>query len=212
MPIEKCKLKENNYIMPIQKDHYVACSYDLYLGEKNDDNLIEKATAEAPLIYIQGIGMMLPLFEEKLEGLNEGDNFDFTLKPEEAYGEVREDMILKLPKSIFSDASGNFDAANVQPGRTLPMMTSDGHHIQGAVVEVTEEEVEMDFNHPLAGETLHFIGSVITTRPATDEDRARIEAMNHSSGEGCGCGCGDDCGCGDEHDCNCGNSGCSGCH
>lgn len=195
--------------MPIAKDHYVACRYDLYLGEKDEDNLIEQAPAEAPLIYIQGAEMMLPAFEAKLEGLEEGDNFDFLLTPNEAYGEVREDMILKLSKEIFKDASGNFDAANVQEGHTLPMMTSDGHKIQGTVVEVTDNEVEMDFNHPLAGETLHFIGSVLTARPATDEDRARIEALAHSH-EG-GCDCGGHCDCDQEHEEGCGH-GCSGCH
>lgn len=195
--------------MPIAKDHYVACRYDLYLGEKDEDNLIEQATAEAPLIYIQGAEMMLPAFEAKLEGLEEGDNFDFLLTPTEAYGEVREDMILKLSKEIFKDASGNFDAANVQEGHTLPMMTSDGHKIQGTVVEVTDNEVEMDFNHPLAGETLHFIGSVLTARPATDEDRARIEALAHSHEGGCDCGC--HCDCDQEHEDGCGH-GCSGCH
>ncbi|MTU74588.1 peptidylprolyl isomerase, partial [Parabacteroides merdae] len=92
-------------------------------------------------------------------------------------------------------------------GNTVPMMDSNGNRMNGSVLEVKEDVVVMDFNHPLAGETLHFNGEVIDVHEPTAEE---IAALTAPAG-GCGCGC-DDCGsgCGDHnHESGCG---CGGCH
>lgn len=173
--------------MSIENGNFVACSYDLFDGNGQEADLIERAPAESPLKFIQGIGMMLPNFEEKLAGLKEGDTFDFVLSPEEAYGESSEQYIMKLDKTIFTDAEGNFDAEVVREGNTIPMRTQEDQVINGFVNEVGDDFVELDFNPPLAGMTLHFKGTVLEARPATAEDEAYIEALNHQ-GDGCDCG------------------------
>ena len=77
-------------------------------------------------------------------------------------------------------------------------MTAEGQHINGSVVEVKDDVVVMDMNHPLAGCDLNFVGEVVTNRPATNEELAEMARM--MSG-GCGCSC-DSCGGGcDDHDC-----------
>ena len=192
--------------MKITTNKYVSVTYDLNVGEGEDRELMEKATAEVPLKFIFGIGMMLPAFESALKGLEVGDTFNFTLKPSDAYGEYREDYVLDLEKKIF-EVEGKFDAERIKEGNTVPMMDSNGNRMNGSVLEVKEDIVVMDFNHPLAGETLHFSGEVLDVHEPTAEEIAELTSPHG----GCGCGC-DDCGggCGEhEHG---GSCGCGGCH
>lgn len=191
--------------MKIANNKYVAVSYDLNVGEGDERELMEKATAELPLKFVFGMGMMLPAFEKALEGLEEGADFHFTIKPEDAYGEFREDYVVELSKDLFK-VDGKFDVEMVKEGNTIPMVNANGDHMNGSVLAVEEKVVVMDFNHPLAGETLHFDGKVIDVHEATAEEIAALTAPVGGCGgcSGCGGGCGD-------HDGGCG-SGCGGCH
>lgn len=192
--------------MKISANKFVAVTYDLYVGEGEERELMEKATREVPLKFIYGTGSMIQAFEDALMGLESGAAFDFTITPENAYGEYNEDYVLDLPKNIF-EVDGKFDSEMIQEGNTVPMMDSNGNRMNGSVLEVRDDVVVMDFNHPLAGETLHFKGEVIDVHEPTAEE---IAVMTAPAG-GCGCGC-DSCGggCGDhEHGDGCG---CSGCH
>ncbi len=107
-----------------------------------------------------------------------------------------------LEKEIF-EIDGKFDNEHVKVGAVIPMMTQDGYRIPGKVLEVTDKEVVMDFNHPLAGKEVRFEGTIGVVRDATPEE---IQPAS-----GCGCGCNHE-GCGDG---NCGEGcgdGCGGCH
>lgn len=188
--------------MENQPKKYIAVAYDLYTdNSKGIHELVEQAPAEHPFQFISGMGAALDSFEEKMLGLNEGDTFDFTLEVDDAYGPYEQAHVLSLDKSIFSP-NGHFDKENIFPGNVIPLMNEDGNRFQGLILEVKEDKVVVDLNHPLAGKKLHFKGSVVTSRPATDDE---IQGMiNLMSGEGCGCcggedGCG---GCGGEHHCH----------
>lgn len=198
--------KKEQY-MKISRNKFVVVTYDLNVGEAGEYELMERATKENPLKFIFGTEMMLKDFEENLNGLETGDKFDFTLSPEQAYGERNEDHVMELPKHIF-EVDGKFDSEHIKEGETVPMMSTDGNRMNGSVLEVKDDIVVMDFNHPLAGETLHFRGEVIDVHEPTDEE---IIELNQLMGGGCGsggcCGCGDDdssCGCGDD---SCGDHG-----
>lgn len=182
-------------IMRISANKYVAVIYDLNVGEGEERELMEKATREVPLKFIHGTGMMIPAFEDALAGLESGDQFDFSLTPENAYGEYNEDHVLELPKNIF-EIDGKFDSEMVKEGNTIPMMDADGHRMNGSVLEVKKDVVVMDFNHPLAGETLHFKGEVVDVHEPTAEEIAAMTSSSCGGGcEGCGGGCGDhECG------------------
>lgn len=181
--------------MKISKDKFVSATYDLYVGNDDERELMESATEERPLQFIFGRGNMLPAFEEKIDGLENGGKFEFTLAPKDAYGERIEENVVDLPKNIF-EVDGKFDGEYIKEGVTLPMMNSNGERMNGSVLEVKDDVVVMDFNHPLAGETLHFIGNIIDVHEPTEED---IAAINQAMGGGCGCGC--EGGCGDDHEC-----------
>lgn len=196
--------------MKISKNKFVSVTYDLNVGGEDDLELMESATEERPLQFIFGTDSMLPAFEEELKGLETGSKFQFTLEPKHAYGEYVEENVVELPKNIF-EIDGKFDGEYVKEGVTLPMMGANGERMNGSVLEVKEEVVVMDFNHPLAGETLHFSGEVIDVHEPTEEE---IIAFNQAmAGGGCSCGdCGDCDTCGDESDKGHGGCDCGGQH
>ena len=113
---------------------------------------------------------------------------------------VNEDMIVDLPQEIFKDV----EAEEMVVGHVLPMMDSVGRRLQGKILSIGDEEVRIDFNHPLAGKDLFFKGEILGVRDATDEE---LEALHSHKCGGCS-GCGSEGGCG-SHDEGCG---CGGCH
>lgn len=187
--------------MKIANNKYVEVTYDLNVGEGEERELMERATAENPLKFVYGMGMMLPAFEQALSGLDVDQSFDFTLSPADAYGERNEEHVLELPKNIF-EVDGKFDGEMIKEGETVPMMDSEGNRLMGSVLEVRDDAVLMDFNHPLAGETLNFSGKVLEVHDATAEEIAAFTAP-------AGCGC-DDCGDHDHDHDGCGGCGCGG--
>lgn len=201
--------------MQISDNKYVTVTYDLNVGEGDERELMEQATVEQPLEFIFGTNSMLEAFEDQIRGLSQGDLFSFRLTPEEAYGDYDETKVIELPKNIF-EIDGKVDEGVLFEGNTLPMMDSAGNRLMGSVVSIDDEVVTMDFNHPLAGEIMHFEGTVMGVREASVEE---IAALFSSGGCGCG-GCGSDeeggCGCGSSHDgeaggCGCGSGGCGNC-
>ena len=179
----------------------VTCIYDLYVdGENGQEEIMEKATVDAPLVYCHGEGMMLPAFEHAMEGLEDGASFDFRIPCEEAYGEYDDEAVVTLEKEIFM-VDGKIDEELFVEGNILPLLDSEGNRFNGSVVESDEKTVKVDLNHPLAGENLHFVGKVIIKREASDEEVANAMAPSCS---GCGGGCSSEgncssCGC----DCSC---------
>jgi FKBP-type peptidyl-prolyl cis-trans isomerase SlyD len=160
----------------------------LNVGDGEERELMEKATREEPMSFIFGVGMMLPSFEEELSGLEVGDTFNFTINPADAYGEYNEEHLMELPKTVF-EIEGKFDTNMVKEGNVVPMMDSSGNRLNGSVMEVKEDIVLIDFNHPLAGETLHFSGEVIDVHNPTEQEIATLTADASECGDDCGCDC-----------------------
>lgn len=151
--------------MKIEKDKVVTVAYDLLVEGK----LTDQATETSPLDYIQGMHMLIPAFEAALEGLQEGDTFAFTLKPEEGYGPYDQKRLIHLPKTAFT-IQGQVREDLMQVGRILPMVGADGSVVNATVTEVREDGVLMDFNHPMAGKVLDFKGKVLSVRDATEKE------------------------------------------
>jgi len=196
--------------MSIQNNKMVSVTYDLYVGGENEEpELMEQATAQNPLTFCFGIGMMLAEFEKNLHGLKVSDNFDFKIDSKDAYGEYDDENVVDLPRNIF-EVDGKLDEKMVFVGNVVPLMDSDGTRINAQVVEIGDEAIKVDFNHPLAGETLHFKGSVLEVRDATEQELASFTGGGCSGGcSGCGGGCGSEdpesegssCSCGGDCDC-----------
>ena len=168
--------------MKIQKDKVIAVSYELEVEGK----IADKASSEAPLEYIHGTGMLLPKFEAALDGKVAGDPFEFTLTPEEGYGVYNPKYLVSLPIEAFQ-IDGKVHEELLVVGRTLPMLNSEGQVVSGTVAAVDEKSVTMDFNHPMAGKTLHFTGKVESVREATEKElREGLHGEYLPPEEGCG--------------------------
>ena len=185
--------------MKIEKNKVVALSYELEVEGKTAD----KAGADAPLEYIHGSGMLLPKFEAAVDGKAEGETFEFTLTPEEGYGTYNPKYLVDLPLEAFQ-VDGKVRSELLVIGRTLPMFNSEGQVVQGTVSAVGEKTVTMDFNHPMAGKTLHFTGKVERVREATDKElREGLYGEYLPPEEGCGHCHKDNCDCNGGEDCCC---------
>ena len=185
----------------IQPGKYVELGYDLYEVTAEGDKLVHQTSADDPERFIFGVtkGVIEPL-EHAIDGLEAGGEFDVKVDAAQAFGAYDPEQVATLPRDIF-EVDGKFDSSTVKPGAVLPMMTADGYRISGVVKEVTDTDVKMDFNHPLAGKDVRFKGKVTLVRDATPEE------LQPAQGCGCGCSsCGDDCGC--DSQAGCGDSGC----
>lgn len=198
--------------MTISNEKVVSLTYELKVDSKDGD-IIESINAENPLSFLFGTGNLLPKFEENIQGLKVGDQFDFDLTASDAYGEINDTAIVDVPTSVFM-ADGVLDESLVKVGNTIPMRDNAGNRLNGVVKEISDENVKMDFNHPLAGNHLFFKGEVTDVREATEEELSHGHI--HGAGGGCGgCGCGDEgqaSGCGSEAEasggCGSGSCGC----
>ncbi len=135
--------------------------------------LIERTTDERPFIFISGMGVTLPAFEEKVVNLAKGEEFDFQLDPEQAYGQHYDERVLELDKQIFT-INGQFDAQHVQVGAIIPLQNEDGNHFNAVVKNISDTKVTCDLNHPLAGLKLNFCGQILESREATAEEIAKM--------------------------------------
>jgi FKBP-type peptidyl-prolyl cis-trans isomerase SlyD len=180
----------------------VSVIYELTTSRSNGE-VIEKVTEENPLTFISGTGNLLPAFEEQLSSLSIGDSFDFSIPCDDAYGQPNDKAIIDLPVDAFF-VDGKIDEELVQLGNVVPMRDQAGNRLNGKVIGIDSESVKMDFNHPLAGDDLHFQGNVVGVRAATEEEIAHGHIHNHSD-HSCESGnCGEEGGCGEEgHSCNC---------
>lgn len=175
--------------MKISENKFVSLAYTLTV----DGRVADQATAERPLEFVYGIGMLLPKFEEFIAGKEAGERFEFVLSPAEGYGELNPQAVVNLPKDVFM-VDGAIPDDMLTVGNVLPMADQNGNRLMGTVKAVNDTDVTMDFNHPMAGKTLNFTGEILGVREATPEDMRPM-------GGGCSCGCeGGECGdggCGD---------------
>ena len=151
-----------------------------------------------------------------MEATAKGEDFKLTLSKEEGYGEYHDELVLDLDREMFC-INGHFDHEHIYQDAIVPLQNEQGERFNGRVMEISEDKVKMDLNHPLAGETLYFEGTVLENREATKEEIDHM--MKHLTGgcgghcDSCGGGCGhDDCGCEHDHEhehhhdgCGCGH-------
>ena len=197
----------------MEKKHnmFMAVSYTLYTVDGENREKIEEAPTTKPFEFISGFGVTLDEFEKNIVELEPGAQFDFELTKEQAYGDYEEERVLDLDRSIFQ-INGHFDHENIFVDAIVPLQNEEGNRVYGRVMDITDDKVKMDLNHPLAGKTLNFKGRVLEKREASNQEIQNL--VNFLSGEGgCGCGdCGGGCGdheCGGHHDHGCG---CGHCH
>ena len=156
--------------MKIIQNSVAVLTYNLSLSDDNDElDVIEVVDEKDPMYVLVGHSGLPPKFEENLIGLSAGDTFDFVIDSEDGYGDVDPEAVVELPKALFEDEAIDTNELLV-PGNIIPMTNEEGHRLTGQVVEVKEETVVLDFNHPLAGRSMYFAGTVVSVREATPEE------------------------------------------
>lgn len=196
--------------MEKKENKYISVSYQLFSIDADGSKHLEEQTQQGnPFTFISGFGFSLDGFEERLVPMQPGEKFDFTLTPAEAFGEYDNEGVHKMKREVFT-INEHFDHENIYPGAVITLMDEDDRRFMARVLEVGEDGVTIDTNHPLAGQTLQFTGIVLENRIATNEE---IQNMLNHLGHGCDCddcdGCGDDCGHDHKHE---GGCGCGHCH
>jgi FKBP-type peptidyl-prolyl cis-trans isomerase SlyD len=131
-----------------------------YLVKVANGQVVETSTGNGPIEYLHGAGQILPALERALEGLGEGEQAAFSIAPEEAYGERKEDNVVSLPRGLFPGD------VKLEPGLCLYARASGGQSYPITVREVQGDMVRVDLNHPLAGERLFFEVRICGVRPA----------------------------------------------
>ncbi|MGQ9847483.1 MAG: FKBP-type peptidyl-prolyl cis-trans isomerase [Bacteroidales bacterium] len=152
--------------MNIDKNKVVELSFQLRLNGY-DGELIQEFAKDEPFRFIFGVGQLLESFENKLFGLSKGQTFKFMLPVVEAYGEVDEEAIIDFPPTAL-----NIEKDYLYVGSVLPFKDDEGNEMEGTIVEITDNAISIDFNHPLAGQDLYFEGKIENVRDATPEELA----------------------------------------
>jgi len=147
-----------------------------YAVSDSEDTLIDSSYDHTPLAVIHGTGYLIPGLESALEGHEAGDKFTATVSPEDGYGERHDDYVQTVPKEMFADIE------DLEVGAQLRATTDDGEQTV-IVVDMTDDTITVDGNHPLSGIELKFEVEVIEVRDATADELEH----GHVHGEG-GCG------------------------
>jgi FKBP-type peptidyl-prolyl cis-trans isomerase SlyD len=145
----------------ITKDTVVTIDYRLHLG---DGKYIEESDHDDPLVYLHGYEEIVPGLEKALEGKKAGDQVKATVSPEDGYGEYDPDNVEEVPREEFPAD------LELEAGGIVTATDEEGDDVEFTVKELKDKTVVVDFNHSLAGKTLHFEVTVREVRKATEEE------------------------------------------
>jgi len=144
--------------MKISSSSIAGIAYTLTNNTTGEE--LEKTPDDKVMKFKFGVGELLPDFEKNIIDLKAKDKFDFIVIASEAYGPVDPYAIFDIPRDTF-DVDGKTDDKMLQVGNQIPLTDKEGNKHLGLITLVMEDAVTMDFNHPLAGVDLRFVGEVL---------------------------------------------------
>ena len=157
----------------VADDMIVSMAYTLLVNGQE----LDRADENDPMLFLQGHGNIIPGLESALYGMGVGDAKEVTVAPADAYGEVDPENRDAIPREVLP--------ADYEPMVGDPLQlrdTQSGEVFEVFVAEVSDDQVFVDFNHPLAGETLNFAVKIVDLRPASSEELAHghVHMPGHS--------------------------------
>ncbi len=171
--------------MAIEANQIVSIEYEV----KDGDTVVDTNVGGAPLVFMFGKGQIIPGLENGIANMAIGEKGNVLVQPEDAYGPLNPDAKQEVPKDQFA-------GIDLEVGMTLYGQGEDGATVQVIVKEIGEENIIIDFNHPLAGKALMFSVTINNVRDASAEEAMTgIPAENKQDDECCGTGGGTGCGC-----------------
>jgi len=166
-------------------------SIEYTLTDANTSEKLDTNVGGQPLEFISGMGQIIPGLEKEIENLNSGENADVMVQPADGYGEYNEEAVQTLPKEQFA-------GIDLTEGMSLYGSGENGETVQVTVKTVGEEDVTIDYNHPMAGKSLMFSVAILEVRAATEEEIQTGVVGGMAAAGGC-CG-GGSCGSHDHAD------------
>lgn len=134
-----------------------------YVLKGSDGNVLDASERGQPLPFLEGAGQIIPKLEEEIKDLKEGDKKNVKLAAKDAYGEMKENMFMDVPKEELAHLP------QLEIGSHLRLELGDGAHVV-RVSKITDTHVTLDGNHPLAGQDLEFDIEMVLVREATTEE------------------------------------------
>lgn len=148
--------------MTVKENKVVSFHYTL---SNQGGEQIESSKEREPMSYLHGANNIIPGLEKAMTGRSVGDEFQVTVAAAEAYGERNEDKLHRIPAKHFKNPN------RLMPGQIVALQTQQGQ-MQVTVVKVGRFNVDVDANHPLAGQALTFDVEVTGIRDASEEENA----------------------------------------
>ncbi|MEZ5333896.1 MAG: peptidylprolyl isomerase [Methanolobus sp.] len=122
-----------------------------YTGTLDDGTVFDSSEKhDTPLEFTVGAGQVIPGFEEAVRGMEVGEEKTFRIEAEQAYGEANPALTQTVPKNMLQCDT------EITEGMMLMVGTADGQQMPARISEVTDENITLDMNHPLAGKALTF--------------------------------------------------------
>jgi FKBP-type peptidyl-prolyl cis-trans isomerase SlyD len=151
-----------NGVLQVSDNMVVSLEYVL---RAEDNSELSRSTSDHPLVYLHGFNNIIPRLEEELTGMGIGDEKDVVVPPESGYGNRDSEDVVEFPRDSFPDT------LNLEIGESVMMKDNqNGESLRAYILELKEESVVLDFNHPLAGKTLYFHVRIANLRNATNEE------------------------------------------
>ena len=141
-----------------------------YVLKNDQGKVLDQADVNTPLSYLHGAHQIVSGLESALVGMKKGQKKKVSVVPKDAYGEINPDLKIQVTRSHFPPGS------NIQEGSQFRMKTPDGGSVVFSVVSVKGDDVFLNGNHPMAGETLHFDIEIVEVRDATAEEKSHGHA------------------------------------
>ena len=148
-----------------------------YAVSDSEGTLIDSSYDHKPMSIIQGTGYLIPGLESALLDHQAGDTFEVVIECDQAYGQRHDEYVQTVPKELLQGVE------ELAVGTQLRASTDEGEQTV-IVIDINDEEVTVDGNHPLAGLDLSFDVEIIEVREATSEELAHGHI--HAEGESCG--------------------------
>ncbi len=152
--------QSNDSRKTVQDNTVVSLDYVL----KVDGGVVDQSEQDEPIQFIQGQGQILPGLERQLYGMTVGDSKSVVVSPAEGYGEPDNEAYAEVPRDQFPSE------IPLETGVALQVRDQEGQVLDAYIVEVRDDSVRLNFNHPLAGKELHFQVKVVDLRDATEEE------------------------------------------
>lgn len=161
--------------MKVENGHKVKVEYT---GKLDEGTVFDSSKGREPLEFVAGLGQVIKGFDDAVIGMGTGEEKSVDIEPENAYGPRNDQLVQEVPKQAFGEHSP-------KAGATVGIKAPTGQVLPAKILEVSDDKVKLDMNHPLAGKKLSFEIKVVDTRELTDKEKKEMGTPGHSHDENC---------------------------